>query len=79
MSLELLRDLCSSPLPRTVTSESAIDQLRILRAAGYIAAFLPAPGSASKEGRVLAVTRSGRSAVAVAGEPEAACAAASQY
>lgn len=79
MSLELLRDLCSSPLPRTITSESTIDQLRILRAAGYIAAFLPAPGSSRKEGRVLAITRSGRIAVAVDGEPAAACTATSAY
>lgn len=71
MSLQLLRDLCRSQLPCTVTSENAIDQLRVLRAAGYIAAFLPAPGSPAKEGRVLAITSTGRSAVAAQERPAA--------
>ena len=63
MSLELLRELSSKRLPCTIASESGIDQLRVLRAAGYIAALLPGPGSTSEMGRVLAITRTGREAL----------------
>lgn len=63
MSIELLRELSQKTLPCTLTCEHDIDRLRVLRAAGYIAAMLPHPGSTSALGRVLAITRSGREAL----------------
>lgn len=58
--MELLRELVRRPLPCTLTSEADIDRLRVLRAAGYIVAMLPRPGSGSELGRVLAITAQGR-------------------
>ena len=36
MTLQLLRDLSRSTLPLTVNDRGAIDQLRLLRAAGLV-------------------------------------------
>ena len=63
MSLELLRELAQTRLPCTLTQEHEIDLLRVLRAAGHIAALLPAPGSGGQLGRVLAITGAGRKAL----------------
>ncbi len=63
MSMELLRELAQTSLPCTVTQAHEIDRLRVLRAAGHIAALLPAPGSNSQLGRVLAITGEGRKAL----------------
>jgi hypothetical protein len=62
--MELLRELVRRPLPCTLTSEADIDRLRVLRAAGYIVAMLPRPGSGSELGRVLAITAQGRELLA---------------
>ena len=64
MPIELLRQLAGTPLPCTFTEEADIDRLRILRAAGYTAALLPHPTSKSRLGRVLAISPSGREALA---------------
>lgn len=64
MPMELLRRLAQTPLPCTLTDEHDIDRLRVLRAAGHIAALLPQPGSESQLGRVLAITSAGREALA---------------
>ena len=40
MTMELLREIAQKPLPCTVTEERDIDLIRVLRAAGYVAAFL---------------------------------------
>lgn len=64
MPMELLRELAHTPLPCTLGDEKDIDRLRVLRAAGYIAAMLPMPGSQSRLGRVLAITPEGREALA---------------
>ena len=63
MPMELLRELANTPLPCTLGEERDIDRLRVLRAAGYIAAMLPVPGSPSRLGRVLAITSEGREAL----------------
>ncbi|MBK7719399.1 MAG: hypothetical protein WAT33_13050 [Giesbergeria sp.] len=63
MPMELLRELAQMPLPCTLSDERDIDRLRVLRAAGYIAAMLPMPGSQSRLGRVLAITAEGREAL----------------
>ena len=63
MPMELLRELAQMPLPCTLSDERDIDRLRVLRAAGYIAAMLPMPGSQSRLGRVLAITSEGREAL----------------
>ena len=60
MPMEFLRELANKSLPCTVTEECEIDRLRVLRAAGYVAALLSAPGSENQMGRVLAITGAGR-------------------
>ncbi|MCB1977848.1 MAG: hypothetical protein M9919_04250 [Burkholderiaceae bacterium] len=63
MPMELLRELARTPLPCTLSEDADIDRLRVLRAAGYVAAMLPTPGSQSRLGRVLAITPQGRQAL----------------
>ena len=57
MTLQLLRDLSRSTLPLTVNDRDAIDQLRLLRAAGLVAVFLSSPHSPTPFARVLAELR----------------------
>lgn len=64
MPMQLLRELAQASLPCTLTEEDQIDRLRLLRAAGHIAAWLPPPGSSSDLIRVLAITGTGRNALA---------------
>lgn len=64
MPMELLRELAQTPLPCTLTSEQEVDRLRVLRAAGHVAAMLPKPGTEAQLCRVLAITASGRQALA---------------
>lgn len=63
MPMELLREIAQTKLPCTFTAEQDIDRLRVLRATGYVAALLPAPGSENQLGRVLAITAAGRKAL----------------
>lgn len=42
MALDLLREIASSPLPKSFRSPEEIDQVRLLRAAGLVIAFVPA-------------------------------------
>lgn len=44
MPVELLQQIAESTLPLTLTSESAIDKLRVLVAADMVQAELPIPG-----------------------------------
>lgn len=66
MALDLLREIASSSLPKSFSSPEDIDQVRILRAAGLVIAFVPAQAdlqsSAGPEhaAQVLAVTDKGR-------------------
>lgn len=64
MPMELLRELAQSQLPCSLTNEQDIDRLRVLRAAGHVVALLPKPGSEGELCRVLAITASGRQALA---------------
>lgn len=64
MPMELLKELAERPLPATFTNLAEIDKLRVLRAAGLVAAMLPAPGAPEGFARVLAVTPKGRVALA---------------
>jgi hypothetical protein len=63
MPLELLHRIAGRPLPLTVTDPTEIDQLRVLRAAGYVAVFLPALRAPSGFARVLTITAEGRKAL----------------
>lgn len=45
MPMELLREIAVNDLPFTVSSESGIDNLRVLVAAGMVRADLPEPGA----------------------------------
>ncbi|MDM0032210.1 hypothetical protein QTI33_08695 [Variovorax sp. J22P271] len=66
MAIDLLREIASSPLPKSFRSLDEIDQVRLLRAAGLVIAFVPArAGPESLAGpehiaQVLAVTDKGR-------------------
>lgn len=64
MTLQLLREISRSTLPLTVNDRDAIDQLRLLRAAGLVAVFLSSPHSPTPFARVLVVTPEGRRALA---------------
>ena len=63
MTMELLREIAQKPLPCTVTEERDIDLSRVLRAAGYVAAFLQVSISGGGKGSVLAITDLGRKAL----------------
>jgi len=66
MTMNLLKHLASSRLPKSVTSPEDIDKVRILRAAGLVIAFVPAPSDPltlsgpERAAQVLAITRKGR-------------------
>ena len=64
MPMELLKVLAQTPLPATVTALAEIDKLRVLRAAGLVAAMLPAPGARRGFARVLTITPKGREVLA---------------
>lgn len=58
MSVEFLRQIAATPLPKSFNAAKDIDAIRILRQAGLVLALVdePAEGAA----RVLAVTEKGR-------------------
>jgi len=65
MTMDLLRSIASTRLPRSITSPEDIDRVRILRAAGLVVAFIPAPSRPStlpgieKAAQVLTITQKG--------------------
>ena len=63
MTLQLLRNLSQATLPLTVNDAGAVDQLRLLRAAGLVAVFLSSPHAKAQFARVLVVTPEGRRAL----------------
>lgn len=63
MPMELLRELSLQALPLTVTDLPTIDKVRILCAAGHIAAFLPPLETKEPFARVLAITKTGHAAL----------------
>ncbi|RZL90156.1 MAG: hypothetical protein EOP82_16610 [Variovorax sp.] len=66
MSMELLRHIAGSPLPMSFRTAGDIDKIKILRSAGLVIAFIPAPydppafSGPERAARVLAVTEKGR-------------------
>lgn len=60
MPLELLHQLSKKSLPLTVTDMEEIDKLRVLRAAGHVAALLPSINAKKPFARVLAISEEGR-------------------
>lgn len=60
MPLEYLSELSLQTLPLTVEDTSAIDKLRVLRAANLVVAHLPEAGSEALGAEVLAITPEGR-------------------
>ncbi|MDM0037321.1 hypothetical protein QTI33_34710 [Variovorax sp. J22P271] len=66
MALDLLKEIASSPLPKSFRSPDEIDQVRLLRAAGLVIAFVPARtgtqllAGPEHSAQVLAVTDKGR-------------------
>jgi hypothetical protein len=67
MSIAFLAQLSRSKAPLTLTSSHEVNQLVLLRAAGLVAAFtlrVTEEGRTSEYGRFLALTPSGRAALA---------------
>ncbi|VTU18888.1 hypothetical protein [Variovorax sp. RA8] len=62
MAYELLRKIASVSLPMTLSSPADIEDLRILRDAGYVKADLP-PQGAPASAVVTALTPLGRTAM----------------
>jgi len=58
MSVEFLRQIAASPLPKSYTAPEHIDAVRILRQAGLVIAMVNEPPEAGA--RVLAITEKGR-------------------
>jgi len=63
MAYELLRKIAGASLPMTLSSEADIENLRILRDAGYVKADLPPEGVPSASAVVIALTPLGRTAM----------------
>jgi hypothetical protein len=69
MSMDCLRRIAERDLPYSVHDWAEIDNLRVLRAAGMISAFLPPPidlphgEQSQKPAQVLAITEKGRQAL----------------
>jgi hypothetical protein len=63
MPMELLQKISRRALPLTVTDIESIDKLRVLRASGHVAVFLPHINCKKPFARVLAITESGREAL----------------
>ena len=65
MTMDLLRSIASTRLPKSITSPEDIDRVRILRAAGLVVAFVPAPSrpltlsGIEKAAQVLTITQKG--------------------
>lgn len=58
MSVELLRQIAATPLPKSFNAAKDIDAVRILRQAGLVLALVDEPPEAAA--RVLAVTEKGK-------------------
>ena len=69
MTLELLRSFAAARLPVVIRDNAVIDQIRILRAAGCLAAMTSSPGSPTPFASVLCITAKGRSLLS-RGAPE---------
>lgn len=63
MAYELLRKIAGASLPMTLSSEADIENLRILRDAGYVKADLPPEGMQAASAIVTALTPLGRTAM----------------
>jgi len=59
MTLKLLLKISKQTLPFTVTDLDEIDKLKVLRAAGHLAALLPSCNAKPPFDRVLAITKKG--------------------
>ena len=66
MSMDLLKQIAASRLPMSFRTPKEIDEVRILRQAGLVIAFVPAPADplklsgAEPAAQVLAITEKGR-------------------
>lgn len=69
MSVEFLRQLAASPLPKAFTAPNDVDAVRILRQAGLVIALVDEPPE--RGARVLAVTEKGKSELLRFHYPEA--------
>ncbi len=79
MAIDLLRRIAGSPLPMSLTQTADIDQLRILRAAGLVVAFVPAahhPAIAmllQRPAQVVGITQKGRDELGLDGDSAEGC------
>ncbi|MDH6594975.1 hypothetical protein M2165_004864 [Variovorax sp. TBS-050B] len=70
MPMELLKQIAASRLPVSFRTPKEIDEIRILRQAGLVIAFVPAPADplklagAEPAAQVLAITEKGREELA---------------
>lgn len=72
MSLEFLRQVAATPLPRSFNARQDVDAIRILRQAGLVLAMVDEPPEFGA--RVLAITEKGRSELLRFHYPEASAA-----
>jgi hypothetical protein len=63
MAMELLHELAAHPLPLTVKDEAVAEQIRLLRAANFVAAVTSPPGSSAPFASIFSITRRGREAL----------------
>ncbi|WP_076999314.1 hypothetical protein [Variovorax sp. KK3] len=63
MAYELLRKIAGASLPMTLDSQADIEDLRILRDAGYVKAEFEPQGAAQAGAVVIALTPLGRTAM----------------
>ncbi|VTU26079.1 hypothetical protein H4CHR_01724 [Variovorax sp. PBS-H4] len=69
MSVEFLRQIASSPLPRSFAAADDIDAIRVLRQAGLVLALIDEPPE--RGARVLAITEKGNNELLQFHYPEA--------
>lgn len=69
MSVEFLRQIAASPLPKSYTAANDVDAVRILRRAGLVLALVDEPPEGGA--RVLAITEEGSSELLRFHYPEA--------
>lgn len=74
LSLEMLRHIAGQRLPLTIEAPADIEKVRVLRAAGLVAAFFLNSSAgddsqAMQTARVLAITPAGRDAIAGLASP----------
>ena len=64
MTIELLRDIAATRLPRTFRDTETVDKIRLLRASDLVAAITSPPRAQAPFASVLCITAKGRALLA---------------